>query len=99
VALHSALTARYPCLCSYADDDDGAEECPWADGPLINNFANEMAILAIRFSRADELVPFIVKEANSLGISVADGQTGKIYRPGDKVPLDDSKHPWWQFWR
>jgi hypothetical protein len=80
VALHGVLTAKYPCLCSYADDDEDMENSPWADGPMINNFSNEMGMLAISFSRAEEVVPFIVKSANQLGITVADGQTGEIHR-------------------
>jgi hypothetical protein len=47
---------------------------------MINNFAHEMGMLAISFSRADEVVPFIVETANRLGVSVADGQTGEIHR-------------------
>jgi hypothetical protein len=97
VALHSALTVRYPCLCSYADDDPRVDESPWADGPMINNFSHEMGMLAISFSRADEVVPFIVREANALGITVADGQSGAIFRPGTERKT--AKKPWWRFWQ
>lgn len=99
VTLHSALTARYPCLCSYSDDDPNMEECPWADGPMINNFSHEMGMLAIVFSRADELVPYIVKEANALGITVADGQSGEIFRPKQAGKGEQSTKPWWKFWQ
>ena len=98
IALHSVLTARYPCLRSYADDDPAVDESPWADGPMINNFMNEMGMLAISFSRADEVVPFIIKEANALGISVADGQSGEIFRPGGGMERSVAKKPWWRFW-
>lgn len=84
IALHSALTARHPCLCSFADDDPEMDDSPWADGPMINNFSNEMGMLAITYSRVDEVLPFIVTEANALGIAVADGQTGQILRPTRK---------------
>ncbi len=97
IALHSALTARYPCLCSYADDDPKMEECPWADGPMINNFSHEMGMLAIVFSRADEMVPFIIKEANTLGISVADGQSGEIFRPNQAAK--NKQKAWWKLWQ
>ena len=82
IALHSMLTGRYPCLCSYADDDPQVEQCPWADGPMIGNFAHDMGMLAIGFRRTAEVLPFIVEEANALGITVADGQSGEIHRPG-----------------
>ena len=80
VELHAILTAKYPCLCSYADDDEEMDNSPWADGPMIDNFSSEMGMLAISFSRAEEVVPFIVESANRLGITVADGQTGEIHR-------------------
>jgi hypothetical protein len=80
VALHALLTAKYPCLSSYADSDEEMENSPWADGPMINNFSHEMGMLAISFSRAEEVVPFIVESATHLGIAVADGQTGEIHR-------------------
>lgn len=75
------------------------EECPWADGPMINNFSHEMGMLAIVFSRADELVPYIVKEANALGITVADGQSGEIFRPKQAGKGEQSTKPWWKFWQ
>jgi hypothetical protein len=99
VKLHAVLTARYPCLCSYTDDDPRIDECPWADGPMMGNFSHEMGMLAISFSRADEVVPFIIKEANALGISVADGQSGEIFRPGHSVKSITSQKPWWRFWQ
>jgi hypothetical protein len=80
VQLHDKLTAKFPCLCSYADDEDDSES-PWADGPLINNFANEMGMVSIVWSRVDEVVPFVINTALELGITVFDLQEGRIYRP------------------
>jgi hypothetical protein len=82
IALHSVLTARYPCLCSYAADDPQMEQCPWADGPMIGNFAHEMGMLALTFRRTADVLPFVIQEANALGITVADGQSGEIHRAG-----------------
>lgn len=79
--LHDVLVARYPCLSSYADGDPEKENCPWADGPLINNFASEMGMVAIKFSRAEDVIPFAVESALALGITVMDGQEEKIHRP------------------
>ena len=93
IALHSVLTARYPCLCSYADNDPQMEQCPWADGPMIGNFAHEMGMLAISFRRTADVLPFVIKEANALGITVADGQSGEIHRPG--APTRSR----WRFWQ
>lgn len=94
--LHAALTERYPCLCSYADDDPEMDNSPWADGPMLNNFCSEMGMLAIVFSRVDEVLPFILEKCSELGITVADGQSGKIHRPGDSGQTDTK--PWWRFW-
>jgi hypothetical protein len=80
IEFHNKLTAKYPCLCSYADDEDDSES-PWADGPLIDNFANEMGMVAIVWSRADEVAPFVINTALELGITVFDLQEGRIYRP------------------
>jgi len=97
VKLHEELIVRYPCLSSYSEDDPDIVNCPWADGPMLGNFASEMGMLAVVWSRADELFPYILEKALELEITVADGQSGKIYRPGDAVDISDNK-PWWKFW-
>ncbi len=79
--LHAALVDRYSCLSSYADGDPEKENCPWADGPMINNFASEIGEVSIKSSRASEVVPFAVEQALALGITVMDGQDESIYRP------------------
>ena len=96
IELHKVLTQKYPCLSSFADDDLAADECPWADGPMLNNFGSKMGMLAIVYSRADELFPFILERAHELDIIVADGQSEKIYRPGEVIAIDEK--PWWKFW-
>ncbi|AWH88357.1 hypothetical protein [Limnobaculum parvum] len=87
--LHKVLTARYPCLCDCSDDE--VDDCPSADGPMINNFNHDMGMLAISFSRVDEVVPFIIEAALALNIIVADAQTNEIHR----VPpiKKDTKNP------
>jgi len=94
--LHDILIQKYPCLCSYADDDPEMENSPWADGPLIGNFASKMGMVSIRFSSAYEVFPFVLKSALALGITVADGQSEKIYRPGETATLESK--PWWKLW-
>lgn len=79
--LHAQLTARYPCLCDFAEDDPAMDDSPWADGPMINNFSHDMGMLAIVYSKVEQVLPFIIQQANQLGITVADGQDGQIYRP------------------
>ncbi len=48
---------------------------------MLGNFAHDMGMLAISFSRVDEVVPFIIQEATALGIVVADGQSGELHGP------------------
>ena len=85
VKLQGVLTEKYPCLSNYDVDDPGMDESPWADGPMMGNFASRMGMLAVRFSRVEELFPFILEKALELDITVADGQSEKIYRPGVAV--------------
>lgn len=96
--LHDILIEKYPCLCSYDDDDSEMENCPWADGPMLNNFASKMGMLAIVYSRVEEVFPFILEAALALDIIVADAQDEKIYRPGDEIELKADSKPWWKFW-
>ena len=79
--LVDVLLSEYPCLTSYADGDPEKDNCPWADGPMINNFAGEMGMVAIKFSRVEAVLPFVVESALALGITVMDGQTEAIHRP------------------
>ena len=81
IELHKKLTEIYPCLSSYEDDDPAQENCPWADGPMIKNFASKMGMVAIVFSRVDDVVPKVIDVALELGITVVDGQSEKIIRP------------------
>lgn len=80
--LHDRLTARFPCICTLPDDqvDDGL----WADGPLWNNFGHRAAVLAMVFSTVGEGLPFIVEQANDLGLTVFDWVGPTIFRPGPR---------------
>jgi len=98
VKLHNELVVCYPCLSSYKDDDVEMENCPWADGPMLDNFASEMGMLAIIWNRADELLPFILDKALPLGITVADGQAERIYRPIGGEAIAKVVKPWWKLW-
>ena len=76
--LHDRLTARYPCMCSVPDDQ--IDDTVWSDGPLINNFLHRAAILGMSYSRVEEVLPFLIKTANDLGLAVFDWATGIVYR-------------------
>ena len=78
--LHDLLTARYPCICTLPDDK--VEEGVWSDGPLWNDFGYRAAVLGVIWSRVEEVLPFLVRTANSLGLVVFDWGGPTIYRPG-----------------
>src|SRR5580765_7231454 len=82
--LHDRLTARYPCICTLPDDqvDDGV----WSDGPLWNDFGHRAAVLGITWSRVEEVLPFLVRAANGLGLAVFDWGDPAIYRPAPTPP-------------
>jgi hypothetical protein len=78
--LLARLTRRYPCICDLPDEqvDDGV----WSDGPLRNNLGHRASVLGMVYSRVDEVLPFLIEQANSLGMVVFDWATGMIHRPG-----------------
>jgi hypothetical protein len=77
--LHDRLTAKYPCICSLSDDEVDAGV--WSDGPLWNDFGHRAAVLGMVYSRVDEVLPFLVRTANELGLVVFDWGGPSIYRP------------------
>ena len=79
------LTAKYPCICDLPDDqvDDGV----WSDGPLRNNLGHQASVLGMVYSRVDEVLPFLIREANALGLVVFDWATHAIHRPTDRARL------------
>jgi len=77
--LHRRLTARFPCIC---DDESG----PWSDGPLINDFGTQIAVVGIAGSRIDEVLPFVIETATGMNLYVFDHQVAEIHRPKAKRP-------------
>ena len=90
--LHGLLIKEYPCLSSYEDDEEeGMDDCPWSDGPLINNFGAQMAILGIR-NHQDEVLAHILSCAGKLQLSVIDPQEGVLYRPNSDLAVKFIQH-------
>ncbi len=81
--LHDELTAQFPCICTLPDDK--IDEGVWSDGPLINNFGHQMAVLSFVFSAVAEVLPVLIFAANSRGMTIFDWQTETIHRPEDMV--------------
>lgn len=77
--LYDELTARYPSICTLRDDE--VDNGVWSDGPLWNDFGHRVAVLGLVYSRAAEVLPFLVRSANGLGLTVFDWGGPSIYRP------------------
>ena len=80
---HELLVQRYPCLSSLTDD--AADNGVWKDGPLWNNFGALIAHLSIVSSRANEVLPFVIDTARSLGLYTFDWETRYVHRPDGLV--------------
>jgi hypothetical protein len=50
--LHDLLTAHYPCMCAVPDDQ--IDDTVWSDGPLINNFGHQAAVLVTMDETVDD---------------------------------------------
>jgi len=76
--LHAALTAQYPCISTLSDDD--IDNGVWSDGPLINNFTHEIAIIGLRFDKLEIAVDRVIDIALEHDCMVLDPQGEQIYR-------------------
>jgi TPR repeat protein len=82
IRLHEVVTAVYPCPTRCRDDDLPFGECPWSDGPLINNVGATMAVFGLRgVEHMEHVVRYVVSVAAELGLTTLDPQLGKIRHP------------------
>ncbi|WP_340540911.1 hypothetical protein [Nocardioides sp. GXZ039] len=65
-----ALLARWPDLT-----DDGSEDSPWADGPMIANAFGEAIYFSMVWSRAEEASEFAARTAAEHGLVCFDPQS------------------------
>lgn len=84
IKLAQALTKRYPCITEIDEED---EETPsvWTDGPLNGQTSSTVYVLGVVTDWVDEVQPFVVETATSLGLHVLDHQQGLAYLAGGKV--------------
>jgi hypothetical protein len=68
--LHDQLTAKYHCVCTLSDDE--VDKGVWSDDPLWNDFGHCAAVLGIVYSRVAEVLPFLMRSANALGLTIFD---------------------------
>ncbi|QYF91744.1 hypothetical protein KY495_13145 [Massilia sp. PAMC28688] len=81
IQFHDALVARFPCISSgfYASAPEGAV-CPWGERPLMAGFTGDIGIVHIT-ARNVEVIPFLLRRAGALALTVIDEQANKVHRP------------------
>jgi hypothetical protein len=73
-------------MCAVPEDQ--IDDTVWSDRPLLNNFLHRAAVLGMAYSRVEEVLPFLVETANTLGLTVLDWATGKVYRAEPRTTPD-----------
>jgi hypothetical protein len=69
----AALLERWPDL-----DDGDDDECPWADGPLINNARGPIIYFAMVWSKAEEASAYAAALAARHGLVCFDPQSEQL---------------------
>ena len=92
IQFHDALTARFPCpstgIYDNADNADNAAVCPWGHVPLLEGFTGDVGVVNIT-ARNVEVIPFLLRRAGALALTVIDEQAGKVHRPATfSITLD-----------
>jgi hypothetical protein len=91
VALARRLTQRFPTADMWPVGDDGEEdEVPldqvaWKDWSITDKIDDAVWNLGLNTGMLEDVRPFLIEEANALGLCMLDEQAGEAYLPGDKV--------------
>lgn len=89
IQFHDALTARFPCPSTgvYDNVESGAV-CPWGPAPLMDGFTGDIGVITIA-ARNVEMIPFLLRRAGALALTVLDEQADKVHRPATfSITLD-----------
>jgi hypothetical protein len=79
VQLVERITARYPNWADLPDDQLDDEHIVWVDGRV--QARGPLLVLGICSGWIERVQPFVVEEANRLGLVCFDMQLGKLYLP------------------
>lgn len=77
--LHDQLTSKYPFPCDALDNE--VDNDIRSDEPVWFEFGHRVAVLGIVYTQVEEVLPFLVKTANALGLTVFDQAGPTIFRP------------------
>ena len=89
IQFHDALIARFPCPSTgIYDNAEAGVVCPWGHIPLMEGFTGDAGIVRIT-ARNVEVIPFLLRRAGALALTVLDEQADKVHRPATfSVTLD-----------
>ena len=81
IQFHDAITERFPCASTgaYVNAADGVV-CPWGESPLMDCFTGDVGVISIA-ARNVEVIPFLLRRAGALALTVIDEQVPKVHRP------------------
>ena len=81
IQFHDMLTERFPCASTgfYQRGGEGLD-CPWGESPLMACFKGDIGVMTIA-ARNVEVIPFLLRRAGALALTVIDEQAAKVHRP------------------
>ncbi len=86
IALAQQLTRRYSCITQLTGNEpEGYEGGVWSDGPIDGITNAPIYGIGIVTTFLVEVMPFVQKTANALGLIAYDPQTNTTYLPSGKV--------------
>ena len=76
-----ALIERFPCSSSgvYGNAVEG-NVCPWGEARLLDCFTGDIGSINI-VARNVEVIPFLLRRAGTLALTVIDEQADRVHRP------------------
>jgi hypothetical protein len=80
IQFHDAITARFPCASTGFYGADESAMCPWGDEPLMACFTGDVGVISV-VARNVEVIPFLLRRAGALALTVIDEQASKVHRP------------------
>lgn len=80
IQFHDALTERFPCVSSGSYSQIDGAVCPWGNSPLMSAFTGDIGIIEVT-ARHVEVIPFLLRRAGALALTVIDEQADKVHRP------------------
>lgn len=79
IALAKKLTRRYPCITSSKAEAMPEWELAWTDGPLDGRTDSAVYGVGVALARWEEVQPFVIEQARTLGLNVTDDLSGEIF--------------------